>query len=72
MRTLGFKTDADIIDILGETEEVLKTLEKDNTSTEEEALIEIYKRLRPGEPPTVESARSLLDNMFFLKLRGMI
>ena len=65
MRTLGFKTDADIIDILGETEEVLKTLEKDNTSTEEEALIEIYKRLRPGEPPTVESARSLLDNMFF-------
>ena len=65
LRALGFKTNADIIDALGETEEVLKTLEKDNTSTEEEALIEIYKRLRPGEPPTVESAKSLLNNMFF-------
>ena len=62
---MGFKTDADIIDVLGETEQVLKTLEKDNTSTEEEALIEIYKRLRPGEPPTVENARSLLNNLFF-------
>src|SRR5690606_16957994 len=65
LRALGFKTDADIIDILGETEEVLKTLEKDNTNTEEEALIEIYKRLRPGEPPTVENAKSLLDSLFF-------
>lgn len=65
LRALGFKTDADIIDVLGETEQVLKTLEKDNTSTEEEALIEIYKRLRPGEPPTVENARSLLNNLFF-------
>ena len=65
LRALGFKTDADIIDVLGETEEVLKTIEKDNTNTEEEALIEIYKRLRPGEPPTVESAKSLLNNMFF-------
>lgn len=65
LRALGFKTDADIIEILGETEQVLKTLEKDNTSTEEEALIEIYKRLRPGEPPTVENAKSLLNNLFF-------
>ncbi len=65
LRALGFKTDADIIDVLGETEEVLKTLEKDNTNTEEEALIEIYKRLRPGEPPTVENAKSLLDSLFF-------
>ncbi|QQY79422.1 DNA-directed RNA polymerase subunit beta [Keratinibaculum paraultunense] len=65
LRALGLKTDADIIDILGETEEVLKTLEKDNTNTEEEALIEIYKRLRPGEPPTVENAKSLLDSLFF-------
>jgi DNA-directed RNA polymerase subunit beta len=65
LRALEFGSDAEIIDILGETEEVLRTLEKDNTSTEEEALIEIYKRLRPGEPPTVDSARSLLNNMFF-------
>ncbi|MCF6461404.1 DNA-directed RNA polymerase subunit beta [Clostridium sp. Cult3] len=65
LRALEFKSDAEIIDILGETEQVLKTIEKDNTSTEEEALIEIYKRLRPGEPPTVESAKSLLNNLFF-------
>ena len=65
LRALGFKTDAEIIELLGETEEVLKTIEKDNTGTEEEALIEIYKRLRPGEPPTVESAKSLLNNLFF-------
>ena len=65
LRALGLKNDAEIIDLLGETEEVLKTIEKDNTSTEEEALIEIYKRLRPGEPPTVESAKSLLNNLFF-------
>ncbi len=69
---MGFKTDADIIEILGETEQVLKTLEKDNTSTEEEALIEIYKRLRPGEPPTVENAKSLLNNLFFLNQEDMI
>ena len=65
LRALGYKNDAEIIDALGETEEVLRTIEKDNTSTEEEALIEIYKRLRPGEPPTVESAKSLINNLFF-------
>jgi DNA-directed RNA polymerase subunit beta len=65
LRALGFKSNVEIIDILGETEQVLRTLEKDNTSTEEDALIEIYKRLRPGEPPTVDNARSLLNNLFF-------
>ncbi len=65
LRALGYSDDSDIIDLLGETEEVLKTLEKDNTKNQEEALIEIYKRLRPGEPPTVESANTLLNNLFF-------
>ena len=65
MRALGIATDSEIIDILGETEHLLTTLEKDATNTEEEALLEIYKRLRPGEPPTVDSARSLLNNLFF-------
>lgn len=65
LRALGFRSNAEIIDVLGETEHVLRTIDKDNTSTEEEALIEIYKRLRPGEPPTVDSAKSLLNNLFF-------
>ena len=65
LRALGYNSNVEIIEIIGETEEVLKTLEKDNTKTEEEALIEIYKRLRPGEPPTVESATSLINNLFF-------
>lgn len=65
LRALGYSTDAHILDLLGENEYVLATLEKDNTDSEEEALIEIYKRLRPGEPPTVESARTLLETLFF-------
>ena len=65
LRSLGYSSDNQIIELLGETEELLNTLEKDNTETEDEALIEIYKRLRPGEPPTVENAKSLLNNMFF-------
>ncbi len=65
LRALGISSDIEIIDTLGETEQLLNTLEKDSTDNEEEALIEIYKRLRPGEPPTVESANSLLNNMFF-------
>ncbi|MCG4584171.1 DNA-directed RNA polymerase subunit beta, partial [Anaerosalibacter bizertensis] len=65
LRALGYSSNVEIIELLGETEEVLKTLEKDNTKTEDEALIEIYKRLRPGEPPTVESAKSLINSLFF-------
>ena len=65
LRALGYNSNVEVIELVGETEEVLKTLEKDNTKTEEEALIEIYKRLRPGEPPTVESAKSLINNLFF-------
>ena len=65
LRALGYSKDQQIIDLLGEDERLLATLEKDNTTTSEEALLEIYKRLRPGEPPTVESATSLLNSLFF-------
>lgn len=65
LRALNIASDAAIIDTMGETEQILNTLEKDNTTTEEEALLEIYKRLRPGEPPTIDSAKSLIGNMFF-------
>ncbi len=65
LRALGYGTDSQLKEALGEDQRLLNTLEKDNTKTEEEALIEIYKRLRPGEPPTVESAKQLLDSLFF-------
>jgi len=65
LRALKISSDSEIIEVLGESEHLLTTLEKDPTSTEEEALLEIYKRLRPGEPPTVDSAKSLLNNLFF-------
>ncbi len=65
LRALGIGTDAEIIELLGEDERLSATLEKDNTNTVEEGLVEIYKKLRPGEPPTVESASSLLNALFF-------
>ncbi|MCM8900395.1 DNA-directed RNA polymerase subunit beta [Caldicoprobacter algeriensis] len=65
LRALGYGTDSQLKEALGEDERLLNTLEKDSTKTEEEALIEIYKRLRPGEPPTVESAKQLLTSLFF-------
>ncbi len=65
LRALGYGTNAQILELMGEDEKILRTLEKDNTENENEALIEIYKRLRPGEPPTVENARSLLESLFF-------
>ncbi|RDW21821.1 DNA-directed RNA polymerase subunit beta [Oceanobacillus arenosus] len=65
LRALGFGTDQEIIDLLGENEYLKNTLEKDNTETTEKALLEIYDRLRPGEPPTVENAKSLLVSRFF-------
>ena len=65
VRALGFGTDAEIIDLLGEDERILKTLEKDPAKTTEEGLLEIYRKLRPGEPPTVESAKALITNLFF-------
>ena len=65
IRALGLSSNAQILDMFGEDEKFLITLEKDATTNTDEALIEIYKRLRPGEPPTVESATSLLNAMFF-------
>ncbi|TFJ92882.1 DNA-directed RNA polymerase subunit beta [Lentibacillus salicampi] len=65
LRALGFSTDQEIIDLLGENEYLKNTLEKDNTETTDKALLEIYERLRPGEPPTVENARSLMVSRFF-------
>lgn len=65
VRALGFGTDMEIMNLLGEDEGILATVQKDNAKTEEEGLLEVYKRLRPGEPPTVESARSLLNSLFF-------
>ncbi len=65
LRALGFSSDAEILDLLGEDEYLRNTLDKDNTGNTEKALIEIYERLRPGEPPTADNARSLLYSRFF-------
>ncbi len=65
LRALGFGSDQEIIDLIGDNEYLRNTLEKDNTDNSEKALIEIYERLRPGEPPTVENARNLLISRFF-------
>ena len=65
LRALGFDSDEEIIDLIGENEYLLNTLEKDNTESTEKALLEIYERLRPGEPPTVENAKSLIISRFF-------
>ena len=65
LRALGIGSDQEILDIFGEDSRLLKTLEKDATNDYESGLKEIYKKLRPGEPPTVESAKSLLNSLFF-------
>ncbi|MBV7508801.1 DNA-directed RNA polymerase subunit beta [Bacillus sp. sid0103] len=65
LRALGFGSDQEIIELIGDNEYIRNTLEKDNTEGVEKALLEIYERLRPGEPPTVENAKSLLVSRFF-------
>lgn len=65
LRALGFGSDQEIIELIGDNEYLRNTLEKDNTDSIEKALLEIYERLRPGEPPTVENAKSLLVSRFF-------
>ncbi|RIJ66096.1 DNA-directed RNA polymerase subunit beta [Rummeliibacillus sp. TYF005] len=65
LRALGFASDQEIIELIGDNEFLRNTLEKDNTDSTEKALLEIYERLRPGEPPTVESAKNLLYSRFF-------
>ncbi|WP_300384754.1 DNA-directed RNA polymerase subunit beta [Clostridium sp.] len=64
-RAMGLGSDQELLDYFGEEERFKATIEKDNTKTREEGLLEIYKRLRPGEPPTVDSAVSLIDSLFF-------
>ncbi|WP_407653218.1 DNA-directed RNA polymerase subunit beta [Alicyclobacillus acidoterrestris] len=65
LRALGLSSDAEIIQLLGEDDYLQNTLDKDTTDSTERALVEIYERLRPGEPPTVENARALLASRFF-------
>jgi len=65
LRALGYGTDGRILELFDDDARIRATLERDNTKSEEEALVEIYKRLRPGEPPTVDSARTLLESLFF-------
>ncbi|NLO76850.1 MAG: DNA-directed RNA polymerase subunit beta [Clostridia bacterium] len=65
LRALGYSTNGRIAELFQDDERIRLTLERDHTESEDEALVEIYKRLRPGEPPTVDSARTLLYSMFF-------
>ena len=65
IRALGLGTNSEITDFFGADERILATLEKDTTQNREEALLEVYKKLRPGEPPTLETAQSHLDGLFF-------
>jgi len=65
IRAVGPKTDAEILEMFGEDERIVATLEKDACKTYEDALMEIYRKLRPGEPPTVDSSETLLRSLFF-------
>lgn len=65
LRAVGLETDAQILEKLGESVVLKNTLDKDTTKSRDEALVDIYRRLRPGEPPTIESARNLFENLFF-------
>ena len=65
IRAVGPQTDGEILEMFGEDPLLLSTLEKDTCKTREEALLEIYRKLRPGEPPTLDSAQSLINTLFF-------
>ncbi len=65
IRALGPRTDPEILELFGEDERLLATLEKDSCKTYEEAMLEIYRKLRPGEPPTLDSAETLINATFF-------
>ena len=65
IRALGWASNASILELFYDDKRLKATFEKDVTESQEEALIEIYKKLRPGEPPTVESARNLFEGLFF-------
>lgn len=65
IRALGYASNGAILELFNDDPRIRATLERDNTTTQEEALVEIYKRLRPGEPPTVDNATQLLETLFF-------
>jgi len=65
IRALGFGTNAEILDIFGEEPKLLATMEKDTSTNYQEGILELYKKLRPGEPLSVESAEALISGMFF-------
>ena len=65
IRSLGVGTDEEIIEMFGDEPKIIASMEKDISKTHEEGLLELYRRLRPGEPPTIESAEQLLNNMFY-------
>ena len=65
IRALGLKTDGEILDRFGDDPRIVTTMEKDTCKSYEEAMLEIYRKLRPGEPPTVDSAQTLIQNLFF-------
>ncbi len=65
LRAIGYGSDSSILELMGEDERVLATIGRDSAKTATDGLLEIYRRLRPGEPPTEESARSMLNSLFF-------
>ena len=65
IRALGLGTNQEILEFFGADERIMATLERDTTKNAEEALLEVYKKLRPGEPPTLETAQAHLDGLFF-------
>ena len=65
IRALGLKTDSEILDRFGDDRRIVATLEKDGCKSYQDAMLEIYRKLRPGEPPTLDSAETLLNNLFF-------
>ena len=65
LRALGLDSNQDILDTFGDDDRLIRTLEKDNTKNSDEGVKEIYRRLRPGDPPTVENARSMLNSLLF-------
>ncbi len=69
LRTLGLSSDEDIIDLFGDNEYILNTLEKDSSNNTDEALIEVYEKLRPGEPATLDSSKNQLITRFFDRFR---
>ncbi|MEG1870095.1 MAG: DNA-directed RNA polymerase subunit beta, partial [Oscillospiraceae bacterium] len=65
IRALGLGSDAEILEFFGEDPRIIATLAKDSTTNKEEALLEVYRKLRPGEPPTIDSAVSHINSLFF-------